>query len=336
MPTSTADTPTSTGMSTDQVVSAFESLLSGPADTQEEHETAAAGEDENEEQVEETPEGEETDEQTEPEEAEPEETEETEGEQAAKPKTVTFEIEGKPQTVTLDELSKGYLRQSDYTRKTTEIAAQRQAVASEAAETQQIRAQYAQALDEASALLTQLQPQEPDWNALYQADPGQYAAAREMWRSYQEQLQTIATQKQITAQHSQAETAKRAREFVQAEGGKLIDALPAWKDPKVAQTEKAQIWEFAKSRGFTDAELNTIADHRAVVMLREAMLFSKAQATKANLKPNGEKPQSKVKPATPGREATKPSNASETTRARQRLVKSGKVADAAAALELYL
>ena len=332
MTTNTADTPSSTGISTDQAATAFESLLTGPADTQEERETAAAGEHEEHEHEETETEVEETEEHEDPENAETEETEETEGEQGEKPQTV--EIEGKP--VTLDELTKGYLRQSDYTRKTTELATQRQAIAAEAAQTQQMREQYAQALNEASALIKQLEPAEPDWNALYQADPGQYAAAREMWRSYKEQQAVIEQQKQITAQHTSAEQAKAAREFVQAQSGKLIEALPAWKDPKVKATEQAQIREFAKSRGFSDEELNTIADHRAIVMLREAMLFSKTQAAKANLKPNGERPASKVKPATPGSQATKPNSASAQTQARQRLVKSGKVADAASALELLM
>lgn len=43
--------------------------------------------------------------------------------------TFTVEIGGKEETLTLDELRNGYLRQSDYTRKTQELAAQRQQVA---------------------------------------------------------------------------------------------------------------------------------------------------------------------------------------------------------------
>lgn len=328
-----ANTPAGTGISTTEAVETIASLLSdSPVDKQETGETQGT---ENEVEVEE---GADTPDEHEAEGEEPEtdEHDEPEGEQAEQPQEFELVIEGKPAKVTLDELTKGYLRQSDYTRKTTEIAEHRKALSNEVVQTQQERAKYSQALEQANALLVQLQPQEPNWQALYDADPAQYAAAREMWRTYQEQRQAVDQQRQITAQQAQADQVKASREFVADQQGKLLDALPAWKDAKVASTEKAQIAEWALANGFSKEELNTIADHRAVVAMRKAMLFDRAQATRAALKPTGQAPASKVKPATPGAQATRPNSVSEGTRAKQRLAKTGKVSDAAAALELFL
>lgn len=330
--TTEANTPSGTGISTDQAAEQFASLLTDPIDTQDAGETqeteAEQHDDEGRENLAEEAEHE-------ADESETDENEETEGEQAEQPQTFEIPIDGKKTTVTLDELTKGYLRQSDYTRKTTEVATQRQALAAEVSQTQAERNAYAQALEQANALLTQLQPAEPDWNALYQADPAQYAATREMWRSYQEQRQAVEQQRQTVAQRANADKARSAREFVEAQRGKLLEALPAWTDPKVASAERAQLLEWAAQNGFSADEMGTIADHRAVLTMRKAMLFDRAATTRATLKP-GQTPTSKVKPATPGAANTRPNSASEATRARTRLARSGKVADAAAALEHLL
>ncbi|MFL9934232.1 hypothetical protein P0D88_34795 [Paraburkholderia sp. RL18-103-BIB-C] len=328
--TTEANTPQGTGITTDQAADQFASLLSDPIDKQEPGETQETTD---EHEAHEGDEPEETE--REPGESETDESEETEGEQAEQPQTFEIPIDGKKTTVTLDELTKGYLRHSDYTRKTTEVATQRNALAAEVSQTQAERTAYAQALEQANALLTELQPVEPDWNALYQADPAQYAATREMWRSYQEQRQAVEQQRQTVAQRAKADQARTAREFVEGQRGKLLEALPAWADPKVASAEKAQLTEWAAQNGFNADELNTIADHRAVVIMRKAMLFDRAAATRATLKP-GQTPASKVKPATPGAQGTRPNSASEATRAKQRLARSGKVSDAATALEYLL
>jgi hypothetical protein len=327
--TTEANTSPETGITTDQAATQFESLLSGPADTEERGETQETDEhdlDENDGN------GNPHDDENEPEDSETDEHEEPEGDESEQP--VTVEIDGKP--VTLAELEKGYLRQSDYTKKTTELAAQRQAVTTELSQVQQERAQYAQALEQANALLAQLKPQEPDWNALYQADPAQYAAAREMWRSYHEQQSAVEQQRQAVAARGQADQTKAARDFVEQQRGKLTEALPAWNDPKVASAERAQILDWGKANGFSEAELSTIADHRAVVTMRKAMLFDRAQAARQTLKPGQQAPTSKVKPATPGAAATRPNSVSESTRAKQRLAKTGKVQDAAAAIAMFL
>ena len=93
---------------------------------------------------------EESEEEEEAEEAE-EESEETEGEEEEELYAVT--VNGEEVAVSLDELLSGYSRQSDYTRKTQEVANDRKEIESlqqqynsEIQQIQQERQQYAQAL----------------------------------------------------------------------------------------------------------------------------------------------------------------------------------------------
>jgi len=84
--------------------------------------------------------------------------------------------------------------------------------------------------------------------------------------------------------------------------------------------------------GFTPQELGNIYDHRVVLALRKAALYDQMQAKRQGIKPvtnNGPKP---AKPGAAGRV----SQMSDSVRAKQRLAKTGRVEDAASAIELLL
>ena len=65
---------------------------------------------------------------------------------------------------------------------------------------------------------------------------------------------------------------------------KLVKAIPEWKDEKVAEMDKRNIVTYAKRYGFNDQELNNATDHRAILMLRKAMMFDDLQAKKPLVK----------------------------------------------------
>src|SRR3569832_2187118 len=78
-----------------------------------------------------------------------EETAEDDGEQPAGADEPTYEVtnDGKVEKVSLKEALAGYSRQTDYTRKTEEVARQREALAQELQGVQAHRASYKQVLD---------------------------------------------------------------------------------------------------------------------------------------------------------------------------------------------
>ena len=79
-------------------------------------------------------------------EPESEEEEEEEGEDQTETSLYTIKIDGKDTDVTLDELKSGYQKDSDYRKKTTELAEQRKAFEGQAQAIHAERQQYAQAL----------------------------------------------------------------------------------------------------------------------------------------------------------------------------------------------
>ena len=64
----------------------------------------------------------------------------------------------------------------------------------------------------------------------------------------------------------------------------IAERIPEWKDNKVAEMDKRNIVTFAKRYGFNEQELNNATDHRAILMLRKAMLYDELESKKPLVK----------------------------------------------------
>lgn len=246
--------------------------------------------------------------------------------------THTVTIDGAK--VTVHELKRGFLREKDYTQKTQALAEQRRQIdasGQQLAEAMRVeREKYVAGLGELQQMFQQLNPQEPDWQMLYNTDPARYAAEREAWRSYQEMQQGIAQQRAHAERQAQTEQAENLKRYLTTEREKLIAAFPEWSKPEVASLENQKLRAFGTSQGFTDDELNSIVDHRAVIVLDKARKYDELMAKKATTRPVA--PKQQVQSAKPGSAGTQPNKATDLTRAKQRLAKTGRTRDAADAI----
>ena len=288
-------------------------------ESEEDSETAASEEESS--GVEDAPEEETSEEQSE----ETEESEEEEQEQ-----TFTVKVDGKKVSVTLQELQDGYSRHQDYTRKVQKVVEERKQVEQEAATIRAERQQYAQLL---GALQAQLQSTEPqvDMDRLYNEDPIEWVRTKEVMRERQEKALAIQAEQQRLAQLSQYEQQRAMEEQLSKEKDALLAALPEWRDPKKAQAEKALVVESAKAAGFSEDDLKSVYDHRLVLLLRKAGLYDQMVSKAKGIKPVHNGPRT-AKPGAAGRVST----TTEAVRAKQRLAKTGRVDDAASAIELLL
>jgi hypothetical protein len=267
--------------------------------------------------------------------------EESEGEQSEleedtqeedKPQVFTVKVDGKEIEVTLDELQKGYSRTQDYTRKTQQVAEARKAAEAELQAVRAEREQYAQLLGALSEQVKAAAEPQIDWDRLYREDPIEYVRQREVMRENKEKAAAIQAEQQRLAEIAQQEQMQQFQAVKAKEAQALLEAVPSWKDPAKAKAEKAMLVEFGQKMGFTPQELGNIFDHRVVLALRKAALYDQMQAKRQGIKPvtnNGPKP---AKPGAAGRV----SQMSDSVRAKQRLAKTGRVEDAASAIELLL
>jgi hypothetical protein len=292
-----------------------------PAEVSDEDTEAAASE-EDESGVEDAPDEETLEEQSE---------ESDESEEQDQPQTFTVKVDGKEVAVTLDELQKGYSRTQDYTRKTQQIAEVRKQVEQETQAIRAEREQYAQLL---GALQAQLQTSEPqvDLERLYHEDPIEWVRQKEVLRDRQEKAYAIQAEQQRLSQLSQQEQQRAMEAHLESQKDALLAALPEWRDPKKAKAEKALVLESAKSVGFSDDDLKSVYDHRLVLLLRKAAMYDQMVSKRQDIKPVVNNGPRTAKPGAAGRVST----TTEATRAKQRLAKTGRVDDAASAIELLL
>ena len=290
-----------------------------------------------EEVVEDTEEAEEVEEEAPEEEGQAEEETEEEVEEEEETEIVaeedlkyTIKVDGEELEVGIEELKNGYQRQADYTRKSQALAEQRketEAIQSERQRLEQERQMYAnglQMLQEQQAGKLQ-EFENVDWETLKADDPYQYMLKKDEYRDVQERLQN-AQQQQVLIQQEQADAANKARaHFVQQEYARLVQALPEWNDKD--STIKKDIQEYATSVGFRPEEINQLADHRSVLIIKKAMEYDKL-TTKVAPKKKAVKKVPKVQKS--GRGNSKEDTAAEAVKQkRARLRKSGKQDDAA-------
>ena len=273
-------------------------------------------------------------------EEEEEESEEPEGEEEEELYAVT--VNGEEVAVSLDELLSGYSRQSDYTRKTQEIANDRkemealqQQYNSEVQQIQQERQQYMDALT--NIIANQGGELEKfaniDWNALREEDPIEYVTTREQYREAQDKIQGLQQEQMRAAQAQQAENKKAQQEMLEVERGKLIEALPEWGEPEKQKELATNLQSYAKEQGFTAEELNSLIDHRSILVLLKAQKFDQLQ--KADVK--SKKLKNKPKVIRSGKGSSNRSNTkSKRTAQMKRLRQSGHVDDASVLFEDFI
>ena len=269
------------------------------------------------------------------------EEEQEEVEVQAEPELYKVIIDGEEVEVSLDELQKGYSRQSDYTRKTQQLAQQRK-------EAEALQQDYAQRVQQLNQFAQQIQQQpdipEPAWTADPQAwerlrheDPVQFVLEKDAARDRQLARQERAQQMQYLQSEQQQLQQQQFAQHLETERQNLLELIPAWTDKETAKTEKAEIRKFAQEKfGLTDSDLSQAYDSRLVAILYSAW---QANKTTSQAKQQLKKPQeSTVKTApTRGRNfVPTDEGASRLKKSMQRLQKSGRNQDAVAVFDALL
>jgi len=305
-----------------QAESVFQSMLSGETDTQQQLEGEVPEEAEADIEAEEP----EIEAEAESEEIEAEEEESEEAEQEPD-KYYRVKLDGEDYEVTLDEALAGYQRQQDYTKKTQAIAEDKKQLQAEQEAAQQDRLRYQQNLERLVQQQEAQQPQEPDWDQLYESDPLEWVKQKENFRSQKERNLELKQEQFRMRQQQEYEQAEQMKTHLAQQHQELIDAIPEWQDEAVMQAEKMQIRDYAvNTLGYSAEEISQVYDQRAVRALRSGMIASGLQGRgKVKLKPAPPA----IRAVTPGSAPEQPRKQTSVHKAKIRLAKSGKMSDAA-------
>ena len=262
------------------------------------------------------------------------EGEEEEGEEEA-PRDEKFvvKVDGKEIEVPKEELIRGYQREADYTRKTQKLAEERKLVESEFQQVRGEREQYSQILGQLQQKLHEFEPQEPDWNRLEVEDPTEYARQWTSHQRRQQQRYAVQAEQERLNQMRQAELQKTMQQVMATEVSRLKEKIPEWSSPEKAKTEGKALLEYGQNLGFSEQELNTITDSRALLALHKAWKYDQMMSKRPEF-------QAKIKKAprmvTPGSAGSVSSKSSDINNAKKRLAQTGSVRDAASLFEKFI
>jgi len=206
------------------------------------------------------------------------------------------EFEGKTYKVA-PELKDALLRQSDYTKKTQEIAEARKVV-SEQERLLQAQGEFQNSiLDDLSALKAVdseiARFGKVDWSQL---DTDNLVRTRMALDQLKEQRGAIQAQIQGKAQQFQQKKAEALAKAA-ASGRALVSQKVPGFDDKAAQ----ELIGYAKAEGFTDAEINAMYDPRVVVLMHKAAQWDKLQASKPDATKRANSAPPVLKPGTSNR-----------------------------------
>lgn len=176
------------------------------------------------------------------------------------------------------DLELGYMRQSDYTRKTQELAQQREQIQG------QIRNEYGNHLRNIEQNLIDHFPQEPNWMELAQDNPAEYAVQREQWNKRLSDLNGV---RQLRAQQEHMEKAQIAQAKAQAQAkafDDLVQLHPEFaltSDGKMSPVSVEVIGFATQEVGLPEQLLSEVDDARIFSILYDAMRYRRQEAQKS-------------------------------------------------------
>jgi len=263
------------------------------------------------------------------------ESEEVQEEAQEEEQRFVVKAAGEEREVTLQELIEGYQKGTDYHKKTNALAEQRKAVEAEKAaveQAKQARDAYAERLKVMDQFLSQ-QMQGEDIESLKETDPIAYAVKVAEMTRQEKQLQQLRAEQQRIAREQQAEQEVHMERRIAEEAQKVANAIPDYADPKKGEKVRSDLRAFAKSIGYSDAELASATDSRAVVTLWMAAQYQKLQQSKPGVTKKVTEAPKLLKPGT----ATGKTIQSEAAKQDfARLKKTGSRQDAARVFERFL
>lgn len=259
--------------------------------------------------------------------------EEESEEEGPRDEKFVVKVDGKEIEVPKEELIRGYQREADYTRKTQKLAEERKLVESEFQQVRAEREYTSQLLGQLQQKLQEYEPPEPDWNRLEVEDPTEYARQWTSHQRRQQQKYAIQAEELRIAQLQNADAQKHIQATLAAETARLKEKIPEWNSPEKAKAEGKALLEYGQILGFSEQELNTITDSRALLALHKAWKYDQMMSKRPEF-------QAKIKKAprmvTPGSAGNVSSKSSDLNNAKKRLAQTGSVRDAASLFEKFI
>ncbi|NSY48313.1 hypothetical protein [Agrobacterium tumefaciens] len=193
------------------------------------------------------------------------------------PEEQYFDIDGEQISVT--ELRNGYLKGSDYTRKTQALAEERKFYQENQRDINSLRSE---ALAGIEALKQQVsiefrQLEYPDFDWLAENDPAEYVRQKAQWEKREFAVRQIYEAETALKQKAAAYEEEQHRSAIQETSNRFFEKYPDLKDKNKADEVFSDITGLLLDTGFNEQEIKSIADFRIIDLLYRVVQAEKAQ-----------------------------------------------------------
>lgn len=212
---------------------------------------------------------------------EDDEPEEPKRKQAKPPLDDSEEVEHEGKTYRVPkDLKDSFLRHSDYTRKTQELAQERQVVHQTYAQANE-SIQQVQTAQQTLMQFAQAMVGEPPPLELAQDNPGEYLRQRTLHEQRQQALTQIAEQGQTVSREQQrlAETQKVER--LKQQEAVMVQHAPELRTPQGRQQFANVAGQYLQNFGFSPDDALAIDDARTVLLVRRLLILEHQAAQRA-------------------------------------------------------
>lgn len=199
-------------------------------------------------------------------------------------------VDGEAMEVSLKDLKSNFSA-NQYIEKNIQQAVERRKQADQL--TQQLYQNYqaqSERLQRLDQLMQSLETQESesiDWDRLKVEDPALYLVKREEERELRARRQAIQQEAQKAQQQQAQLQADAYQRLLQSEAQELARKLPEITDPKSGPKLKEKFVSVAAEYGYTPQEVGTVVDHRALLVLRDAIKWREYQQSKREVLSKG-------------------------------------------------
>tara|TARA_R100000697_G_scaffold58927_1_gene72000 strand:+ start:1094 stop:2077 length:984 start_codon:yes stop_codon:yes gene_type:complete len=251
------------------------------------------------------------------------ETEQTEEQEIQKPSLHRVKVQGQELEVSLDELKSGYSRDSDYRQKTHALAEERRMLDDQKTS---LSRSYDGKLKELTDLIGAAesyigQSSKEDLQKMYEEDPTQAAKIDFQQRQQRESFNKLKQQAEVVK-------LQQYNQYLDEQKRLAATKIPEYSDPVKGVTFKNQMKQSLSEYGFNDQEIGSLADHRFLMVLRDAMEYRNLKSKPVTNKKVTTAPKV-VKSGTPKMEDSKRAAVKQKI---GRLRRSGKINDAQSAI----
>ena len=187
-------------------------------------------------------------------------------------------VDGEEVEVPLKDMLAAYQGTEFASKKSQEVIEQQQKLEQEIAEVQQAAQEKLGQMQKVSTLMEKELLAEyngHDWQRLSQENPAEYNRLKDMYSTKAQRLKSVqeslvAEEKQQQEQAMETQKA-RYQQHLKVESEKILAANPTWHNPQVKEKEMGDLRSFLnKNYGYSDEEINQIADSRLVKLIQDA------------------------------------------------------------------